>query len=103
MYSGVTTVYMARLLADLIENEKNLSGIYNIASNPISKLELLHLINDNFNLGFVINKDQNITSNKTLDTSKIENELGIKSPSWSELIIELKKDYMHFGDLYKTK
>ncbi|MDB9903030.1 SDR family oxidoreductase [Flavobacteriaceae bacterium] len=103
IYSGVTTVYMARLVVDLIENHKNLSGIYNIASNPISKFELLHLINDNFDLGLVINKDQSIISNKTLDPSKIDNELGIKSPSWSELIIELKKDYMHFIDLYKTK
>jgi dTDP-4-dehydrorhamnose reductase len=103
MYSGVTTVYMASLIADLIENYKDLSGIYNIASNPISKFELLHLINDNFDLGLVINKDQNIISNKTLDTSKIENELGVKTPSWNELIIELKKDYMHFIDLYKTK
>ena len=103
IYSGVTTVYMARLVADLIENHKDLSGIYNIASNPISKFELLHLINDNFDLGLVINKDQSITSNKTLDPSKIDNELGIKSPSWNELIIELKKDYMHFIDLYKTK
>ena len=64
---------------------------------------MLHLINDNFDLGLVINKDQSIISNKTLDPSKIDNELGIKSPSWNELIIELKKDYMHFIDLYKTK
>ena len=103
MYSGVTTVYMARLVVDLIENHKDLNGIYNIASNPISKFELLNLINDNFDLGLVINKDQNIVSNKTLDASKIENELGIKSPSWNELIIDLKKDYINFIDLYKTK
>ena len=103
MYSGVTTVYMASLIADLIENHKDLSGIYNIASNPISKFELLHLINDNFDLGLVINKDQSIRSNKTLDASKIEDELGIKPPSWNELIIGLKKDYMQFIDLYKTK
>lgn len=101
MYSGVTTVYMSRLVADLIENHKDLSGIYNIASDPISKFELLHLINDNFDLGLFINKDQNTISNKTLNASKIEDELGIKSPSWNELIIELKKDYMHFIDLYK--
>ena len=101
MYSGVTTVYMASLLANLIKKYKDLSGVYNIASNPISKFELLHLINDNFDLGLIINKDQNIVSNKTLHTSKIDNELGIKSPSWNELIIGLKKDYMHFIDLYK--
>ena len=103
IYSGVTTVYMASLISDLIENHKDLSGIYNIASNPISKFELLHLINDNFDLKLFINKDQNTISNKTLDASKIENELGIKSPSWNELIIDLKKDYIHFIDLYKTK
>ena len=103
MYSGVTTVYMARLLADLIDNHKNLSGIYNVASKPISKFELLHLINDNFDLGLIINCDKTVISNKTLNASKIEKEIGLQSPSWDELIFELKKDYMNFIDLYKTK
>ena len=102
MYSGVTTVYMARLLADLIDNHKNLSGIYNVASKPISKFELLHLINDNFDLGLIINDDKTVISNKTLNASKIEKEIGLQSPSWDELIFELKKDYMNFIDLYKT-
>ena len=102
MYSGVTTVYMAKLVADLIDNHKNLSGIYNIASKPISKFELLHLINDNFDLGLIINDDKTVISNKTLNASKIEKEIGLQPPSWDELIFELKKDYMNFIDLYKT-
>ena len=102
MYSGVTTVYMARLLADLIDNHKNLIGIYNIVSKPISKFELLHLINDNFDLGLIINDDKTVISNKTLNASKIEKEIGLQTPSWDELIFELKKDYMNFIDLYKT-
>ena len=102
LYSGVTTVYMARLVTDLIDNHKNLSGIYNVASKPISKFELLHLINDNFDLGLVINEDKTIISNKTLNASKIEKEIGLQPPSWDELIFELKKDYMNFIDLYKT-
>ena len=103
MYSGVTTIYMARLLSDLIVNHKNLDGIYNVASKPISKFELLHLINDKFDLGLIINKDQNITSNKTLNPSKIEKEIGIESPHWNDLIVEIKKDYMNHTNLYKTK
>jgi dTDP-4-dehydrorhamnose reductase len=102
MYSGVTTVYMAKLVADLIDNHKNLSGIYNVASKPISKFELLHLINDNFDLGLIINDDKTVISNKTLNASKIEKEIGLQPPSWDELIFELKKDYMNFIDLYKT-
>ena len=102
MYSGVTTVYMAKLVADLIDNHKNLSGIYNIASKPISKFELLHLINDNFDLGLIINDNKTVISNKTLNASKIEKVIGLQPPSWDELIIELKKDYMNFIDLYKT-
>jgi len=102
MYSGVTTVYMAKLVADLIDNHKNLSGIYNVASKPISKFELLHLINDNFDLGLIINDDKTVISNKTLNDSKIEKEIGLQAPSWDELIFELKKDYMNFIDLYKT-
>ena len=102
MYSGVTTIYMARLVADLIDNHKNLCGIYNTASKPISKYELLHLINDNFDLGLIINDDKTVISNKTLNASKIEKEIGLQPPSWDELIFELKKDYMNFIDLYKT-
>ena len=102
MYSGVTTVYMAKLVADLIDNHKNLSGIYNVASKPISKFELLRLINDNFDLGLIINDDKTVISNKTLNASKIEKEIGLQPPSWDELIFELKNDYMNFIDLYKT-
>ena len=102
LYSGVTTVYMARLVAEIIENYKNLKGIYNVASKPISKFELLHLINDNFDLGLIINEDKTVISNKTLDASKLEKEIGLHPPSWDELIFELKKDYMNFIDLYKT-
>ena len=102
MYSGVTSVYMARLVLDLIDNHKNLSGIYNVASKPISKFELLHLINDNFDLGLIINDNKTVISNKTLNASKIEKEIGLQPPSWDELIFELKKDYMNFIDLYKT-
>ena len=102
MYSGVTTIYMARLLSDLIVNHKNLDGIYNVASKPISKFELLHLINDNFDLGLIINDNKTVISNKTLNASKIEKVIGLQPPSWDELIIELKKDYMNFIDLYKT-
>ena len=102
MYSGVTTFYMARIVADLIDNHKNLSGIYNVASKPISKFELLHLINDNFDLGLIINDDKTVISNKTLNASKMAKEIGLQPPSWDELIFELKKDYMNFIDLYKT-
>lgn len=103
IYSGVTTVYMARLVAEITENHQNLNGIYNIASIPISKYELIHLINDNFDLGLIINDYQSEVSNKTLNASKIEKEIGIESPHWNDLIAELKKDYMNFIDLYKTK
>ena len=103
IYSGVTTVYMARLVADFIENHKNLNGIYNVASKPINKFELLHLINDNFDLGLIINEDKTVISNKTLNASKIEKEIGIESPHWNDLIAELKKDYMNYTNLYKTQ
>ena len=103
LYSGVTTVYMAKLVAEIIKNHKNLNGIYNVASKPISKFELLHLINNNFDFGLIINENKTVISNKTLNASKLEKEIGLQPPSWDELIFELKKDYMNFIDLYKTK
>lgn len=60
LYSRLTIVYTARLVAKIIESHKNLNGIYNVASKPINKSELLYLINDNFDLILIINENQRI-------------------------------------------
>ena len=44
IYSGLTTVYLADLIARLITERPALHGLFQVASTPISKFELLRLL-----------------------------------------------------------
>ena len=56
--------------ADIILNHENLSGLYNVSSEPISKFALLTLINKTFGLNIVIKESPEPREDRSLDSSK---------------------------------
>ena len=92
IYSGITTLQMAYYVKDIIDKFPELTGLFNIASNPISKHDLLILLNKHFNNHSLILKDQSYISKKTLNAKKFYTVTQFNLPDWEEMIIELKKD-----------
>jgi len=101
LYSGITTIRMAKIIAFILNKDLNLSGIYNIGSTPISKYELLKMLNNAFNLGIDIRKITQIKSNKVLISKKFTEITDIKTPNWTDLISEFKEDCETYSDIYK--
>ena len=54
IYSGITTNEMSAVVARVITDRRDLSGVYQVASEPVSKHELLVLIRDAFGLDITI-------------------------------------------------
>lgn len=92
IYSGITTLHMAHFVKDIIEFHPNLSGIYNVSSNPISKFDLLLLFNKHFNNESIILNDPSYVSKKNLNADEFYTRTGFEIPDWTDLIIELKRD-----------
>jgi dTDP-4-dehydrorhamnose reductase len=86
LWSGVTTIYLAQLIEELIN--KKISGIYQVTTNKsISKYELLVLFNKYSNQNIKIIPINGIVTNKTLvDTRKL---IKLKIPSYNIMIKEL--------------
>ena len=90
MYSGVSTLFMSRLIKKIIYNHPNLSGLYQLATeSPISKYELLCIAKESFKLNIDIIRDNNLKHYPTLDGSKLKKKLNIKIPSWHKMMLEL--------------
>ena len=70
IYSGITTLQMAYFVNDIIHKFPELTGLFNIASNPISKNDLLLLLNKHFNNHSIILKDESYISKKNLISQK---------------------------------
>lgn len=89
LYSGVTTDVMANLLIKILAENINLQGLYQVSSNPISKYDLLCLINKTFQLELQIEPVEEPRSAKILSSKKISDEIGFKCPSWPEMLDDI--------------
>ena len=90
LYSGVSTIFMSRLVANIILNFPDLSGLYQLSpEKPISKYDLLSIAKDTFGVNVEIIPDVMHIHTPTLDSSKLRTELNLKIPSWVEMMREL--------------
>ena len=102
IYSGVTSTWMGRVLKKILKSHSELSGIYNVSSEPITKYSLLNLINEYFKLGIQISRDTKIQSNKVLISKKFTEITDMNPPNWSDLITEFKEDCIVNKSIYKN-
>jgi dTDP-4-dehydrorhamnose reductase len=99
IYSGITTIAMAKYVLQIIDQHPNLVGLYNVSTSEISKFSLLQLLNTHFNTNVDIIPDPSYSSNKTLDSTLFYKKTGFKKHNWDELVIELKND-CEVNDIY---
>lgn len=92
IFTGFPTIVLAGILADIIENRPKLRGLYHVSSNPISKFDLLQLINDAMNVGAEIEADNEFAVDRSLDSTKFRNETGFAPQSWPEMIKRMADD-----------
>jgi dTDP-4-dehydrorhamnose reductase len=92
IYSGFTTVAMADIIADLIIKHPDLHGLYHVSSEPIDKFSLLQLIKKYFNLSVIIEPEQEMHIDRSLNSARFREKTGFKPPSWEQMISQLAAD-----------
>jgi len=92
LYTGVSNIFMARLVGDLIEAHPGLAGLYNLASEVVSKFDLLCLAREAFRLEVEIEPEDGFVCRRNLDGGRLRQALGAAPPSWREMMAELAAD-----------
>jgi dTDP-4-dehydrorhamnose reductase len=92
LYSGVTSLVVAKETCRMIKDFKNLTGLFQISSQPISKYDLLVLANEYFeNKSEIVGFDDFI-SDKTLISEKFSKTTGFQAPEWKKMMHDLAED-----------
>jgi dTDP-4-dehydrorhamnose reductase len=94
VFSGLPVSILAKVIADLIIGNKNLYGIYNIASSPISKYTLMSIVADVYKLPIEIYPDENFVIDRSLSPLKFYNATGFIAPSWIEMVNSMYADHL---------
>lgn len=91
-YTGLTTQRVAAEVLKVIEKFPELSGVYQVSSEKISKYDIIQKINEKFNLGIQLQKNVEYKSDKSLDCSRYKKATGYEQPTWNNMIEELYQD-----------
>jgi len=92
IYSGLTTRALSDVVAQVIDQCPELIGLFQVASTPISKFDLLSKLNVRLRLGMTINRNTAFECDRTLDGSEFSKITGIQVPSWESMLSELCED-----------
>jgi dTDP-4-dehydrorhamnose reductase len=92
IFSGFPTVHIANVLQNYIfPSLDKLSGTYHLSADPINKFELLNLIKDTYHKDIIIEPDEALAIDRSLNSSKLRKIIGYTPPPWTDLIIEMKQ------------
>jgi len=89
IFSGVTTATLARILAEVVEQHPDLRGLYHVAAAPISKYDLLMMLNAATGAGVTIAPDDSFVIDRSLDATRFQAATGFQPPEWPEMIAAL--------------
>lgn len=98
VYAGITTNEMAKVVTRLITDFPNLSGLYQVVSEPITKYDLLQLIRDAYHLAIEIAPDDAEISDRSMLGDKFRKATGYFAPPWPAMIGELAGDETPYTD-----
>lgn len=93
IWNGVTTLVIWKIIERIINNNIKVNWLIQVSSNKINKYDLLILFQKIFNTDFIIEKNGNIKSDKSLISS---DDLGL----FTDLILPLEDQILELKEFY---
>lgn len=86
IFSGLPTVALARIIRDVVIPRTDLSGVYHVASQPISKYDLLKLVANVYGKSIEIVPDDQLVIDRSLNADRFRQATGYVAPGWPDLV-----------------
>lgn len=91
IFSGLTSVEMRKVIELAAGFSGDLSGLWHVAAQPISKFDLLTQINRAFSLDLDIVPDDTVIYDRSLDGSAFKAKTGYLAPAWEDMVAALAR------------
>jgi dTDP-4-dehydrorhamnose reductase len=92
MFSGFTTNALAEIIAQIITDHPDMQGMWHVASEPISKFDLLSLVKETYALNIHIEPDDKVVTDRSLNADRFRRATGLAPPSWPDMVQEMYRD-----------
>lgn len=92
IYSGLTTIALVAEINRLLTEFPALTGLYHVSSDPISKYDLLGIVNEQFNLGVDLVPQPSFRCDRSLNSEAYRLQTRFSPLPWATMIKELFDD-----------
>lgn len=104
IYSGFSTTVLAQLIGDILQTRPDLSGVYQVSSEPISKFDLLVKLRDILGWSdIVIEPDNQFFCDRSLSSTRFTTTTGWRPPTWEAMLQGLASEWPYYEKLYSQK
>lgn len=103
IYTGFPTIELARIIHDYVLPDHELSGIYQVSSEPISKYDLLRMVAERYGKEIEIEPDTDFVQDRSLDSSRFREKTGYRPPSWDGLVEMMHDDFLANRCMYPAR
>lgn len=99
IFSGLTTFALSEILVEIISRHPGLQGVWHVAGPPISKFDLLRLVQKTYALDIDVEPDEAFVCDRSLNGSRFEADTGICAPSWPAMIERMHADATPYDEI----
>lgn len=99
VFSGLTTAALADLVGDIALEHPGLDGLWHASAAPIDKLALLRLAREALEVPVEIEPDDALVIDRSLDSTRLREELGWEPASWPAMLGDLAADPTPYEEL----
>jgi len=92
VFSGFPTLILSEIIGDVIENHRNLQGLFHVSSAPVNKYDLLESIKKAYGANTEIEPFDDFEIDRSLDSTKFRAATGFKPMDWEEMIDRMAAD-----------
>lgn len=92
IFSGFPSVVLADIIKDVIIPRGDLHGIFHVASQPISKFDLLELVAQRYRKAIRLIPDDTVTIDRSLNADRFAAATGYIPPPWPLLVDLMYRD-----------
>jgi dTDP-4-dehydrorhamnose reductase len=103
IYSGFPTIELARIIHDYVLPNPELTGIYHVSSEPISKYDLLRLVAERYGKEIEIEPYDDFVQDRSLSSVLFRETTGYHPPSWDKLVEMMHSDFLANRRYYMTR
>jgi len=91
IFSGLPAVELARVIRDYVVPERDMTGLYHVAAEPITKFDLLTLVAKEYSHEVNLVPDDALAIDRSLDGQRFKDHTGYIAAPWSALVRSMRE------------